>query len=246
MSNQPAPLRLAMWSGPRNISTAMMRSWDNRNDTVVCDEPLYTHFLQATRKEHPGRDEVIAAGETDWNKVVAWLTGETPDGQRIFYQKHMTHHLLSHIDRCWLGRVTNCFLIRHPRDVLTSYIKIVPNPSDADTGFPQQHEIFDWVRQNLGLTPPVIDSVEVLNNPRRTLGLLCDALGIEFQESMLSWAPGLRPTDGVWAKYWYKEVETTTAFRPYTPKPDQVPDRLKDLFQRCLDSYEALYEHRLR
>ena len=203
-------------------------------------------FLHATQKEHPGRNEVIAAGETDWNKVVAWLTAETPDGQRIFYQKHMTHHLLPHIDRCWLGRVTNCFLIRHPRDVLTSYIKIVPNPSDEDTGFPQQLEIFNWVRQNQSLTPPVIDSGEVLNNPRRTLALLCDALRIDFQESMLSWAPGLRPTDGVWAKYWYKEVETTTAFRRYTPKPDEVPDRLTDLYRRCLDSYEALYEHRLR
>lgn len=246
MSNQPAELRLAMWSGPRNISTAMMRSWGNRNDTVVCDEPFYAHYLHVTPKEHPGKDEVIAAGETDWHKVVDWLTGPIPGGKRLFYQKQMTHHLLPHIDRGWLARVTNCFLIRHPRDVITSYIKIVPNPTDEDTGFPQQWEIFHWIRQNTGTTPLVVDSVEVLNQPRRTLGLLCDALGIDFQESMLEWAAGLRSTDGVWAKHWYKEVETTTSFRPYKPKPDQVPESLNDLYRRCLESYEALYELRLR
>lgn len=203
-------------------------------------------LLAATQKEHPGKDEVIATGEPDWQKVVAWLTGPIPDGKPLFYQKQMTHHLLPHIDRAWLARVTNGFLIRHPRDVLTSYIKIVPNPIDEDTGFPQQLEIFNWLRQHTGSTPLVIDSVEVLNEPRRTLGLLCDALGLDFQESMLSWAPGLRPTDGVWAKRWYREVETTTAFRPYRPKPDQVPAEFTDLYERCLASYETLYDFRLR
>lgn len=246
MSNSSSPFRLAMWSGPRNISTAMMRSWGNRSDTVVCDEPLYSHYLHATQKDHPGKDEVIAAGETDWHKVIAWLTGPIPDGRRIFYQKQMTHHLLPSIDRGWLAQVTNCFLIRHPRDVLTSYIKIVSAPADEDTGFPQQLEIFEWVREHTGVTPLVIDSVEMLNNPRHQLGLLCDALQIDFQESMLSWAPGLRATDGVWAKHWYKEVESTTGFRPFRPKPDQVPDSLSGLYRRCLDSYETLYEHRLR
>ena len=240
------PLCLAMWSGPRNISTAMMRSFGNRNDSVVCDEPFYSHYLHATQKDHPGKDEVIAAGETDWRKVVAWLTGPSPDNKRLFYQKQMTHHLLPHMDRDWLAKVTNCFLIRHPRDVLTSYIKIVPNPTDEDTGFPQQLEIFNWLRQNSGATPLVIDSVEVLNEPRRTLSLLCDALNLDFQESMLAWAPGLRPTDGAWAKHWYKEVETTTGFRRYRPKPDQVPISLTPLFDRCLESYETLFEYRLK
>lgn len=246
MSGSTTPLRLAMWSGPRNISTAMMRSFGNRTDCVVCDEPLYAHYLHVTQKDHPGKDEVIAAGETDWRKVVAWLTGEIPEGRRLFYQKQMTHHLLPHIERDWLAKVTNCFLIRHPRDVLTSYIKIVPNPVDEDTGFPQQYEIFEWVRRHTGTTPLVVDSVDVLNQPARTLGLLCDALGLDFQDSMLSWEPGLRPTDGVWAKYWYKEVETTTSFRPYRPKPDQVPESLEALYRRCLESYDALYQCRLR
>ena len=239
-------LRLAMWSGPRNISTALMRSFGNRDDCVVCDEPLYAHYLDATQFDHPGKDEVIASGETDWRKVVTWLTGPIPGGKRLFYQKQMTHHLLSDMDRGWLADVTNCFLIRHPRDVLTSYIKIMPNPSDADTGFPQQLEIYRWVCENVGRRPLVIDAVEVLNDPRRMLGLLCAALGLDFQEAMLAWAPGARATDGVWAKYWYREVETTTAFRPYKPKPDLVPDSLQPLYQRCLESYEALFEHRLR
>lgn len=240
------PLRLAMWSGPRNISTAMMRSWGNRSDSVVCDEPFYAHYLSVTHKDHPGRDEVVAAGPTDWREVVAFLTGDAPDGKTLFYQKQMTHHLLPNISRDWLGSVTNCFLIRHPRDVITSYIKIVPNPSLEDTGFAQQREIFDWVRTHRGIIPPVIDTVDVLNKPRETLGLLCDALGLDFQESMLAWEPGLRPTDGVWAPHWYKEVETTTAFRPYKPKPDQVPPELSELYEQCLECYETLSAHKLK
>ncbi len=235
-----------MWSGPRNISTAMMRSWGNRVDAVVCDEPLYAHYLRATGKDHPGAQEVIAGGETDWRKVVACLTGEIPGGKRIFFQKHMTHHLLPHISREWLGSVTNCFLIRDPREMLTSYIKIVSAPSLEDTGFPQQTEIFVWVRDNLKVTPPVLDSVDVLSNPRRMLGLLCDALGTEFQESMLAWPPGSRATDGVWARHWYGEVEKSTGFRPYQPKLEAIPPHLTQLHEECAEHYTRLFEHRLR
>jgi hypothetical protein len=239
-------LRLAMWSGPRNISTAMMRSWGNRDDTVVCDEPLYAHYLHATGKEHPGAKEIIAAGETDWRKVIADLTGEIPGGKRIYFQKQMTHHLLQHISREWLGKVTNFFLIRDPREMLNSYIKIVSQPSLEDTGFPQLTEIFEWVRSNLKLIPPVLDSVDVLNHPRRILGLLCDALGVEFQESMLAWSPGPRATDGVWAPYWYGEVEKSTGFRPYQPKTEPIPPRFTELYEQCAEHYARLYEHRLR
>lgn len=242
------PLRLAIWSGPRNISTAMMRSWGNRSDTFVCDEPFYAHYLHATRKPHPGIDEVIAAGETDWRKVVAWLTGPVPEGNSIFFQKQMTHHLLPHISRDWLGEVTNCFLIRHPRDVLRSYTKIVDKPTAEDAGFPQQSEIFDWVCRHTGKTPPVIDAVDVRNRPREILGALCDAVGVTFQESMLSWSPGLRPTDGAWAKYWYKEVETSTCFRPIDPNSapaEPLPDWLNEVYEQCLEFYEKLYARRI-
>ena len=240
------PLRIAVWSGPRNISTAMMRSWGNRPDTFVCDEPLYAYYLRVTGLKHPGADEVIARHESDWRKAVAWLTAAAPEEKPIFYQKHMTHHLLPEIDRDWLGKVTNCFLIRHPREVITSYIAKNNDPTLEDVGFIQQAEIFDWVRRHTGDIPPVLDARAIQENPRRMLGLMCDALAVEFSEAMLSWPPGLRPTDGVWAKHWYKEVETSTSFRPYKAKPEAVPAHLNGIYDRCLEFYECLYEHRLR
>src|SRR5262245_55959604 len=163
-------LRVAMWSGPRNISTAMMRSWGNRDDCAVVDEPLYAAYLAATGKPHPGAEEVIAAGETDWRKVVADLTDGPLPGAAVCYQKHMTHHLLPEMDRVWLGKLTNCFLIRNPKEVLASYVKVIDAPTLADTGFSQQAEIFDWVRDHTGRIPLVVDSADVLRNPRRTLG----------------------------------------------------------------------------
>ena len=135
-----------MWSGPRNISTAMMRAWGNRADTFVIDEPFYAFYLRATGKEHPGADEVIASGETDWRKVIAQLTGPIPNGKRIFFQKQMAHHLLPEVDREWLVAVSNCFLIRDPREVIASYVKKREDPVLEDLGFMQQAEIFDFVR----------------------------------------------------------------------------------------------------
>lgn len=239
------PLRLAMWSGPRNISTAMMRAWGNRSDTFVVDEPLYAYYLKETGLPHPIADEIVRSCETDWRKVVAWLTGDVPERKAIFYQKQMTHHLLPEIDREWLGKVSHCFLIRHPQEVITSYIAKNDIPTLEDLGFVQQVEIFDFVRAKTGRVPPVLDSKDVQNDPRRMLGRLCDALETEFTEAMLSWPPGLRPTDGIWAKHWYKEVEHSTSFRPYQPKAAAVPNQLDAIYRRCLDCYEKLYEHRL-
>jgi len=240
------PWRIAMWSGPRNISTAMMRAWGNRPDTFVCDEPFYAYYLQATGRDHPGSEEVIAQGETDWRKVIAQLTGDVPDGKRIFYQKQMTHHLLPEMDRGWLNAITNCFLIRDPAEVIVSYLKKKDDPTLEDIGFVQQAEIFDWVREQTGAIPPVIDAHDVLENPERTLRLLCDAIGVDFTEAMLSWPPGLRETDGIWAKHWYNEVATSTGFRKPTPtKTASVPARLKATHDEARESYERLYAHRL-
>jgi hypothetical protein len=245
MSNN-LPVRIAMWSGPRNISTAMMRSWGNRPDTVVCDEPFYAHYLHATGRDHPGADEVIAAGETDWKKVVQQLTGEVPEGKSIFYQKQMTHHLLPQIERTWLAAVTNCFLIRDPRDVIVSYIKKNNDPMLEDIGFVRQAEIFDWVRAHSDAVPPVIDARDVLENPRKILELLCDAIGVEFSDSMLWWPPGLRETDGIWAKHWYSEVATSTSFRSSPPRaPKPLPERLREVHEKSQEVYARLYEHRL-
>jgi Sulfotransferase domain len=235
-----------MWSGPRNISTAMMRAWGNRPDTFVIDEPFYAYYLKATGKKHPGADEVIATGETDWRKVVTQLTSPLPTGKRIFFQKQMAHHLLPEVDRQWLGAVMNCFLIRDPREVIASYVKKREDPALEDLGLVQQAEIFDWVRARMDAPPPVVDARDVLENPKRTLGLLCDAVGVEFSESMLSWPPGLRETDGIWAKYWYGEVARSTSFEPYRPRRDAVPKHLLETHKRCRECYDRLYKHRLR
>lgn len=238
-------LRIAMWSGPRNISTAMLRSWGNRPDTFVCDEPLYAHYLRETGRDHPGRDEVIAHHEPDWRKVVAWLTGPVPEGKPIFYQKHMAHHLLPGIDRGWLDKLTHCFLIREPREMLTSLIRKYPNITLADTGLPQQVEILRFVQGKTGQTPPILDARDVLENPRGMLTSLCQRLGIGFTDAMLTWPPGRRETDGLWAKYWYDAVEKSTGFQPYKPKDDQVPPQYTAVLADCEQHYAELHALRL-
>ena len=236
-----------MWSGPRNISTAMMRSWGNRADTAVIDEPFYAYYLRATGKKHPGADEVMADGETDWRNVVEQVTGSVPNGKKIFFQKQMTHHLLPEVDRQWLSAVTNCFLIRDPAEVITSYIK--KNDVDLaleELGFVQQAEIFDWVSQNTKQQAPVVDARDVQQNPKRMLEMLCDATGVEFDEAMLSWPPGLRATDGVWAPHWYSEVARSRSFQPYRPKNEPVPERMREIHEHCCGCYDRLYACRLR
>lgn len=178
---QPAePVRLAVWSGPRNISTALMRSWENRGDTVVVDEPLYAHYLQATGLDHPGRDEVIAAGETDWRRAVARLVGPVPGGAGVFYQKHMAHHLLPGMDRGWVSRLTNVLLIRDPREVVASYVRSRATVTVDDTGLPQQ------VGLHRELAPPVLDAADVLRRPGPYLRALCDHVGVAFTARMLA------------------------------------------------------------
>jgi hypothetical protein len=255
MATAVASTRIVMWSGPRNISTAVMRAWGNRTDTVVIDEPFYAYYLKATGKKHPGAEEVTANGETDWRKVVAQLTGPIPGGKKVFFQKQMTHHLLPEVDRQWLVDLTNCFLIRDPREVILSYIKKNPDPALEDLGFVQQAEIFDFVvgtsrcdvrgRSSAASLPIVIDAQDVLQNPERMLRLLCAAVGVEFDKAMLSWPPGLRETDGIWAKYWYGEVARSTSFQPYRPKNEPLPDRLREIYEQCRECYERLYEYRL-
>ncbi len=239
------PLRLAMWSGPRNISTAMMRSWGNRPDAIVCDEPLYAHYLSVTGRDHPGAAEVIEAGPADVGEAVRRLIAPLPPGKSIFYQKHMAHHLLPEMDRSWVIKLTNCFLVRDPREVIPSYIKHVADPTLNDTGYPQQAELFELVRGWTGKAPPVIDARDVLENPRAILSQLCETVGVGFNDAMLSWPPGIRDTDGVWAKYWYQEVETSTGFRPYRAKDLAVPKELGSLVEACRELYEKLYTHRI-
>ena len=237
---------IACWSGPRNISTAMLRSWGSRDDTYVTDEPLYAHYLLEHGLEHPGREEIFAHHETDASKVIAWLTGPVPGGKRIWYQKHMAHHLLPDVPRDWLDEVRHCFLIREPREMLASLAKVLPHPVLSDTGLPQQLEILEREKARLGGTPPIVDARDVLDDPRRTLGILCDELGQPFQERMLSWQRGRRDTDGVWAKYWYDAVERSTGFEPYRPKQVEVPERLHGVLAEAERCYAELHAQRLR
>lgn len=223
-----------------------MRSWESRPDTFVTDEPLYSHYLHTTGALHPARDLILEQQERDWRRVVAWLTGPVPGGRAVWYQKHMGHHLTPDVHRDWIYQLTNCFLIREPREMITSYIKIVPEPSPQDLALPQQVELFEAIRRETGRVPPVIDSRDVLEQPLRVTTLLCEALGLEFSETMLEWRPGLRPTDGVWAPQWYDSVSKTTAFGPYRRKDDEVPNELRSVLAECEELYATLYEHRLR
>jgi len=224
----------------------MMRAWGNRADTAVIDEPFYAYYLERTGKEHPGAEEVIAHGEIDWRKIVNQLTNAVPSGKPIFFQKQMVHHLLPEIDRGWMVELTNCFLIRDPREVILSYIKKNPEPTLEDLGFVQQLKIFDFVRGQANSVPIIVDAKDVLQNPERTLRLLCETIGVSFDAAMLSWPPGLRDTDGIWAKYWYDEVARSTSFQPYTPREGVVPERLREIYEQCSECYKKLHKLRLR
>lgn len=236
-----------MWSGPRNVSTAFMRSWENRPDTIVVDEPFYAHYLHATGVDHPGRDEVLAHHQTDWRRVVESLLAPLPPGVRILYQKQMSHHLLPHMGRDWLGAVTHAFLIRDPAPMLASLEMKLGDFDLEATGLPQQVEIFERVRRTTGCVPPVVDSADLLAAPERILRALCAALGIPFSERMLSWPPGGRTTDGIWAKYWYERVERSTGFEPAEAgERPTLAGRLKEIEAQCRPLYETLHAHRLR
>jgi hypothetical protein len=236
-----------MWSGPRNVSTAFMRAWGNRPDTAVVDEPFYAHYLFATGIDHPGRDEVLAHHETDWRRVVESLLAPLPPGVRVFYQKQMSHHLLPHMDREWLGALTHAFLIRDPAPMLASLgEKLGPFELEA-TGLPQQVEIFEYVRHTTGRVPPVLDAADLLTAPEPMLRALCASLGIPFSVRMLSWPPGPRATDGVWAKHWYERVERSTGFEPAeAAEMPRLRGRLAALEAQCRPLYGQLHAYRLR
>ena len=237
--------RIAMWSGPRNISTAMMRSWDARADTVVCDEPLYAHYLRETGREHPGAAEIIAHHEPDADRVVTFLTGPSPDGCAIFYQKHMAHHLLPTVDRSFLDRLINVFLVRDPDAMLVSLARVLPDPTPEETGLPQQVELVRQLRSDSDVSPIVIVANDVLTDPEAMLRSLCAAIDVPFDPAMLSWSPGPRPTDGIWARHWYASVEASTQFGPPRPPVDGPPSHLREVAAVCRACYDELITHRL-
>jgi len=224
----------------------MMRAWENRPDTLVWDEPLYAYFLDASGIEHPMKEEVIAAGEPHWPTVVEQILGPVPDGVSVFFQKHMTHHLLAAVDRSWLQSVQNCFLIRHPREVVASYVKARARFTVEDIGVIQQAEIFDHLCERVGEVPLVLDAGDVLRDPRAVLSAWCQRLGIEFSERMLVWPAGLRDSDGVWAAHWYANVASSTGFEPYVQKGHDLPRELEPMVATCMPYYRHLHELRLQ
>lgn len=233
-------MRIAMWSGPRNLSTAMMYSFAARGDCAVWDEPFYAAYLQATGIDHPMQQEVIAAGMPDAAQVAAACVGPIPDGQPLFYQKHMTLHMIPQFDRGFMAGLTNVFLIRHPARVVASYSKKREAPTLADIGFVQQAELFDQVAGRMGQPPIVVDSADIRATPRETLGRLCAALGIPFAEGMLRWPAGPKPYDGSWAPHWYNAVHASTGFdEPEGPLP-VLPAEYQTLADQALPYYERL------
>jgi sulfotransferase family protein len=239
-------IRIAMWSGPRNLSTAMMRSFGSRADTFVSDEPFYGCFLETTGADHPMRQETIAAMDCDWQSVMTTLRGKAPDGSGIWYQKHMWHHMAGPIDYDEFGGFTHAFLIRAPERMIASYLRKRESAAFDSFGLDRQAEFFEREADRLGRAPPVIDANDVLSDPERVLPKLCAALGIRWNAAMLSWAPGRRETDGPWAPHWYGAVERSTGFGAPEAGPVELPADARRLADRCRPYYERLAAHRIR
>ena len=236
---------IAMWSGPRNLSTAMMRSFGSRADTFVSDEPFYGCFLRETGADHPMREEVIGAMDTDWRSVVQTLSGPTPDGSPIWYQKQMWHHVTGSIGYDDFAGFTHAFLIRKPERMIASYLRKRESARFEDFGLERQAEFFDREADRLGQAPPVVDAADVLDDAAAVLSELCRRLGIAWDRAMLSWAPGRRATDGVWAEHWYAAVEQSSGFGPPEAEPAALPPDAQRLADRCRPFYDHLAQHRI-
>ncbi len=230
-------LKLSVWSGPRNVSTALMYSFRQRPDTGVVDEPLYGHYLRTTGAAHPGAREVLEAMEGDGGRVVREVI-LGPCERPVHFFKNMAHHLVG-LDRKFLYRITNVLLIRNPQEMLPSLAEQLPEPTLRDTGLDRQVEILDVVLGR-GEKPVVLEARELLLDPDGVLREACERLGLPFEEEMLRWPAGPKPEDGVWAKHWYRNVHASTGFAPYRPKAVRFPQRLEPLLEECLPLYEEL------
>ncbi len=239
-------MRIAMWSGPRNLSTAMMYSFAARGDCAVWDEPFYAAYLRATGTDHPMRDQIIAAHESDPALVAAACgTGPIPQEQSLFYQKHMTLHMIPGFDRSFMRQCQNVFLIRHPARVVASYAKKREGPTLADIGFTQQAELFDETAGWMGQAPIVIDCADIRADPKQALTRLCAALGIPFTEKMLHWPAGGNASDGIWASHWYGAVHRSTGFEDPEVSLPTLPPEYQRLADAALPFYEKLAQYRL-
>ena len=233
-------MKIACWSGPRNISTALMRSWSSRYDTFVSDEPLYAHYLKETGFNHPMIDEIINTYPTNYDFVTKSLTSVIPEGKNIWYQKHMAHHLLSVNNLSWIKNLHNCILIRHPKHVINSYIKKHRLFNVSDLGYPQQLSIIKYLQKEK-LNFFIIDSDDFLNNPEKKINDWCDFLKIDFQKSMLTWSKGSHSNDGIWGKHWYNSVNNSTKF--YKTKKNLSYDykEFQEIYNEAKTIYKKIY-----
>ena len=239
-------IRIAMWSGPRNLSTAMMRSFGSRPDTFVSDEPFYGAFLKSTGTDHPMSADVIAAMDCDWGSVVASLRGPVPDGSPVWYQKHMWHHMVGPVTYEAFDGFNHAFLIRQPERMIASYLRKRETAAFEDFGLERQADFFERESDRLGHAPPVIDANDLLADPRGVLSQLCDSLEIPWSDAMLGWEAGRRETDGPWAPHWYAAVEASTGFGPPETDAMALPDDARQIAERCRPYYERLARHRIR
>ncbi|WP_103335102.1 sulfotransferase family protein [Pseudotabrizicola formosa] len=238
-------MKIAMWSGPRNLSTALMYAFAARGDCAVWDEPFYAAYLRATGIDHPMRDKIVEVHEDDPALIAAACMGPVPQDKTLFYQKHMTVHMIPDFDRQFMRSLTNVFLIRHPARVVASYAKKREGPTLADIGFVQQAELFDQVAGWTGEAPLVIDSADIRANPGGALERLCSALTIPFDDNMLHWPAGPKPYDGIWASHWYGAVHRSTGFEePEGDLPD-LPPEYQAIVDEALPFYEKLTAHKL-
>ena len=239
-------IRIAMWSGPRNLSTAMMRSFGSRADTVVSDEPFYGAYLKQTRDPQPMADAVIASMDSDWHSVARAMAGPAPGGAPVWYQKHMVHHMVGPIAHDDLPGLRHAFLIRDPARVVASYAakRVAVRPDHL--GSERQVEFFEREADRLGHAPPVIDSADILRDPANMLEKLCGALGIDWDSAMLRWEAGIRDTDGIWASHWYDAVAASTGFGPPDERPVSLDANGRRVVDACRPHYERMAEHKLR
>ncbi|MCP4182236.1 MAG: HAD family hydrolase [Hyphomicrobiales bacterium] len=238
-------MNIAMWSGPRNLSTALMRSFAQRRDCQVWDEPFYANYLLETGLGHPMRDEIIADGIADSKSVIAACIEAPIPPLKVFYQKHMTQHMGPTVDREWMGGMTNAFLIRSPERVLASYAKKRQNVVAGDLGYGRQLELFQFVCDLCGEVPVVVDSTDIRKAPQAMLMILCNRLGLEFDPEMLSWQSGPSDDDGIWGKHWYDNIWKSTGFAPPDKDPEPLPDHLQDLCDQILPDYLAVKQHKI-
>ena len=238
-------VRLHMWSGPRNLSTAMMRAFENRPDALVVDEPFYAAYLARTGIDHPVRDQVLASQPTDEAEVRASLEAPLPDGVRVHYVKEMTHHLRPDDDLAWTLPFRNVLLIRDPAEVVASYVRAREACEPEDIGVLQQQRMLEFWDAN-GAGPPVIDAGDFLHDPENHLRWLCDWSGVPFTERMLAWPAGPRDTDGVWAPHWYAAVWASTGFEPWRPRDIHLSEHDAAVAEACRPAYDALAARRVR